>query len=279
MPSRIKIVFTDLDRTLLKDNGELSSPNHAALLLLEKKGIIRVLVTGRSLFSLRRAVTADFPVDYVIFSTGIGIMNWQTGELIREHHLEESTVQRVLRILKSHQADFMIQRILPDNHYFLYYHNGFSNDDFERRICLYQDYAAPLDETTAIGPASQLLAVMPSEEVHRFHALKKELNFVRVVRTTSPLDHNSVWVEIFPEEVSKGLAAAWLTEKLNLEQSQTVSIGNDYNDLEMLQWTAKSFVVGNAPGDLLRDFRVVADNNEDGFSSMIYILQQEGWIS
>jgi hydroxymethylpyrimidine pyrophosphatase-like HAD family hydrolase len=64
--------------------------------------------------------------------------------------------------------------------------------------------------------------------------------------------------------VSKSRTAAWLAEELKIDKSEIVSVGNDYNDLDLLEWTAKSYVVDNAPADLKDRFAGVASNNNGG---------------
>jgi hypothetical protein len=85
-----------------------------------------------------------------------------------------------------------------------------------------------------------------------------------VIRTTSPLDGRSTWIEIFPTTVSKSLTAAWLADTLGIDQQKVASVGNDYNDIDLLEWTPNSYVVNNAPSDLKNRFTCVASNNDGG---------------
>jgi hypothetical protein len=78
------------------------------------------------------------------------------------------------------------------------------------------------------------------------------------------LDGKATWIEIFPTVVSKSRTAAWLAEELKIDKREIVSVGNDYNDLDLLEWTAESFVVDNAPADLKKRFAGVASNNNGG---------------
>ena len=73
--SSIKIVFTDLDGTLLNSDQHPGRRDLEMLHRLGEQGIVRVIVTGRNLFSLSKVLGDDFPVDYVIFSTGAGILD------------------------------------------------------------------------------------------------------------------------------------------------------------------------------------------------------------
>jgi hydroxymethylpyrimidine pyrophosphatase-like HAD family hydrolase len=97
-----------------------------------------------------------------------------------------------------------------------------------------------------------------------------------VIQTTSPLDGESTWIEIFPTTVSKSLTAAWLAEELGVDRSRTVAVGNDYNDLDLLEWSASSYVVANAPTDLKSRFPSVASNNDAGVAETVtrWLAQQ-----
>jgi hydroxymethylpyrimidine pyrophosphatase-like HAD family hydrolase len=91
----------------------------------------------------------------------------------------------------------------------------------------------------------------------------------RIIQTTSPLDGQSTWIEIFPATVSKSLTTAWLSAAYGLKANHTLSVGNDYNDVDLLEWAGCSFVVDNAPDDLKNRFPVVASNNECGVAEAI----------
>jgi hydroxymethylpyrimidine pyrophosphatase-like HAD family hydrolase len=99
--------------------------------------------------------------------------------------------------------------------------------------------------------------------------LRKAMPDFNIIQTTSPLDGCSTWIEIFPATVSKSLASAWLAAAFGLDADQTLSVGNDYNDVDLLEWAASSFVVSNAPPDLTGRFQTVASNDDCGVAEAI----------
>jgi hydroxymethylpyrimidine pyrophosphatase-like HAD family hydrolase len=260
------LFIMDFDGTLLRSDRTFSSIDLDALEQLGELGIIRTIATGRSLYSFNTAAVRDLPVDYVIFSMGAGVLQHTEGKVVRRVSLETHEVQRACKILKTNRLDFMIHRTIPDNHMFSYFRSNGGNDDFERRLKLYSRFAVPLNEATDdFGPATQLLAVVPNRGSHTvLEKVRSELPDYSVIRTTSPLDGKATWIEIFPAAVSKSRTAAWLAEALNIGNREIVSVGNDYNDLDLLEWTAQSYVVDNAPADLKNRFAGVASNNNGG---------------
>ena len=91
----------------------------------------------------------------------------------------------------------------------------------------------------------------------------------RVIRATSPLDHRSRWFEIFPRGVGKSFATGWLRARGHGAAGLSLAVGNDYNDVDLLEWAELPFVVANAPGELLSRFPNVPSNDEGGFSEAV----------
>jgi hypothetical protein len=260
------LFIMDFDGTLLRSDRAFSDIDLAALEQLGELGIIRTIATGRSLYSFNKAAVGDLPVDFVIFSMGAGVLQQAGGKVVRRVSLEPHEVKQAYKILKTNRLDFMIHRTIPENHMFSYFRTNEGNDDFERRLKLYSRFAVPLDKATdGFGPATQLLAVVPDKVSQAvLEKVRGELPDYSVIRTTSPLDGKATWIEIFPTAVSKSRTAAWLAAELKIDIGKIVSVGNDYNDLDLLEWTAHSYVVDNAPVDLKNRFAGVASNNNGG---------------
>ena len=269
MNSRLKIVFTDLDRTLLRDDQTVSERDYYSMVRLGELGIIRVIATGRSPFSLRKVIPKTFPIDYVIFSSGAGIYDWRSQKIIRQHHLSLRNVTPVIEILMEQNADFMVHAPIPDNHLFYFHGDGLHNPDFHQRIKLYEEYALPLLIPLKMRETCQIVAIFPESGYGDYLKTRDRLTGVNVIRTTSPLDHRSLWMEIVPAKVSKAAAAAWLSKELDIPQENTVGIGNDYNDEALLDWSGAGFVVANGPEELKERFNPVSSNQENGFTEAI----------
>ena len=264
-----EIVITDFDGTLINNNREVSLADMKSLYCLGEKNIIRVIATGRNFFSISKAIKDNFPIDYLIFSSGAGIYDWKKKVLMHSQFLPDIEVKQISKILINNNVDFMIHEIIPENHKFVFYRSFNHNPDFERRILVYKEFAIELDlSAESYKHACQILAVFPNN-INLFDEIQQKFNDIKIIRTTSPLDGDSIWMEIFPETVSKGHAVDWLCKKLNINQAKTISIGNDYNDIDMLEYTAEKYVVSNAPNDLKERFPVCKSNQESGFTNAL----------
>ena len=89
----IKAIIIDLDGTTLPRNWhQISEENRVALEEAGQQGVVRILATGRSVFSLNNTLPEGLPVDYMVFSSGAGIMHWDDKEILltRELSAEET---------------------------------------------------------------------------------------------------------------------------------------------------------------------------------------------
>jgi hydroxymethylpyrimidine pyrophosphatase-like HAD family hydrolase len=328
-----KMFVTDLDGTLFTDEKIIHEKDLVALESLAREGITRVFATGRSLYSFQKAIQAmgfsstcnDMPVDYVIFSTGAGIMECTHGEIIKKESLGTKDVALISECFDALGLDYMIHRPVPDTRYFIYKkgcllkdgQNGYKarerldkipghcnahghvnakahvtvnpppqgghcfdqghgkkmkNQDFHARIALYQEFCRPMNKTEGadFGESTEILAIVPPcfghEAANRVQQALKEFS---VIKATSPLDGKSMWIEVFPPQVSKSQSVAWLSTRLGVDRKNVFSIGNDYNDLDLLEWSGRGFVVDNAPEDVKRGFEAVASNNRCGVAEVI----------
>ncbi|HDJ32667.1 MAG TPA: HAD-IIB family hydrolase [Bacteroidetes bacterium] len=99
-----------------------------------------------------------------------------------------------------------------------------------------------------------MLAIVPPE-AEKFDALAGRFEGVRVIRSTSPISGEWFWMEFFHPRVSKGAAAAWLSDHLGIDRERTLALGNDYNDVEMLEWAGHAYIVEDAPEELKALYR------------------------
>ena len=266
-----RAVFTDLDGTLLGSDQQLSPANHDVLEVLGQQGILRVVVTGRSLFSCRRVLDRSFPIDLLVTSSGAGIFSFPNFKLLFDQALTETEVSKSIEVLNALKLDFMVHDPVPDNHRFRWHQHTAHNPDFAHRLTVYEGHHRPIEEPTEFHIAStQLVAVsLPGDNGSALPYLKQKLSELTVIRTTSPLDHQSTWYEIFPNNVSKSSAAAWVCSAFNVDSYEVFAIGNDYNDLDLLRWCSRSRVVANAPAELTSEFESVASHDDDGFAQAI----------
>jgi len=116
------------------------------------------------------------------------------------------------------------------------------------------------------------LVVFPNDQERFFNfwnEIKTLFPDVKVIRTSSPLDTGYIWMEIFHQSVSKGNGVKFVCETLNIGQEHTFGIGNDFNDLDLLEFTQYSYMVANGPQELKDRFRAAKSNEENAFANAL----------
>jgi len=266
-----RAVVTDFDGTLHRSDQAFNDSDLAALREAGRRGITRIIATGRSLYSFRRTVPAGrLPIDYVLFSSGAGVVREPSDDVIHSAQLEPDQVRQAADVLTDVNLPFMLHRPVPDNHRSLHRATPTASADFHRRLERYKDHTGPLIGCAGdFGPAAQLLAVAPPHHVHLVDEVRARLDGFSVIRATSPLDHASVWIEIFPAHVSKSLTTATLLAHLGISAVDVLAIGNDYNDEDLLNWAGRGVVTANAPESLRKRFDVVPANDAGGVAAAI----------
>jgi Cof subfamily protein (haloacid dehalogenase superfamily) len=258
------IFVSDLDGTLLRDDQTVSDEDLHALRKLPEHGVLRAIATGRSLHSARTCLPPDFPLDYLIISTGNQIVRWPDGAVLHTAHLTYPHIKKTHDLLADMGVNFMIHDDFPDTHHFSYRRGRTANPDFERRLSRNADYGRK--QTVLPQRASQFLAIFDSGQDEVVDSIAATIPELSVIRATSPLDNSSVWVEIFAQGVSKGAAIDALLRRYDLSKDRSAAIGNDYNDLEMLEHVEQPYVVSGAflPHD--PRYTTTPDNNSNAVS-------------
>jgi hypothetical protein len=65
------------------------------------------------------------------------------------------------------------------------------------------------------------------------------------------------------------MASAWLCGQLGVDAGGALAVGNDFNDIELLEWAPARRVVANAPAALRDRYQTVVSNDADGFSEAV----------
>jgi len=269
------LILCDLDGTLLRPGHPVSSSTLETLTALRRQGDIVAIASGRSLYAGREIVTPEMPIDFWLFSTGAGIVSWPSREIIRRNELTTEDTTRIANYLLSANEDFMIQAPVPENHRFTYHKTARSDNastDFDRRCAAYPGLCRPMREDEPFTAASQFIAVLPPDE-SRINAIRAALSDYSVIRATSPMDNHSVWLEIFNKHAGKGNSAKWLAREYlpskGIEITSIYAIGNDYNDLDMLEFADFGFLAPSAPSSLRERFPVTRQDTDGALTEAV----------
>lgn len=274
------LFVTDLDGTLLNGHRQISSEDLDSLRRLRRDGYLVAIATGRSNYSFEKLLLTSeclkgqepLPLDYVVFSTGAGIMDFPGQNVLKSFSLTSADVLHIVEHLTLSGLDHMVHQPVPDTRFFLYNYFGSNNPDFHNRLSMYSDFAKALspEAIATCDGATEVLCIVPGESGHQVAEELAEFFYqYSVIKATSPLDHKSIWVEVFSPEVSKSQAVSWLADHLSISRENICAVGNDYNDEDLLRWAGRGYAVGNSAKALKLEFQTVASNEQNGVSEAV----------
>ena len=270
---KIKLVATDLDGTFLKKDKSISGEDIRMLELLGEKKVVRVVATGRNLQKVKEVLPDSLPFDYVAFSSGAGIYDWRNKRLVYSQNMLQDTVNDLVGFLVEKDVNFHLFWPVPENFRSWYYRGKKQCHEFDRYFEFHNAVSEELPINGKIKDGACQFLVIFNNETTDFHLTKDEIESrfaeVKVVRTSSPLETDFTWMEIFHKDVSKGNAVKYLCGQENIPVEMTFGIGNDYNDLDLLHFTSYSYLVENGPEELKPLFLKAPSNENSAFSNSL----------
>jgi len=266
-----KAIISDLDGTLLNDRKEVGIKDFEALNKAGENGIVRIIATGRSLFSFKEVIPSNYPLDYLILAAGAATYDLKKNKVIRSHHIKAEKVNDIIVKLNKLKVDYQIRAKVPESHKYYYKQFSAKNPDFERLNHHYKEHIDLVSNRLNTEDAARIICIAQSLEI--VQVIEQEFKEFSIIRATSPIDHQSVWMEIYPEGVNKGSAVKDLCDSLSIPLKDTIALGNDYNDIHMLDVVGKAYIVSNAPIDLRAKYEVCETNNNNPLSGIFNQIQ------
>ena len=269
----VKLVATDLDGTFLRNDRTISAENLHALDNLGRAGILRVAATGRNLRKVKEVIPGHVPFDYIVFSSGAGIYDWKCQEYVSGINIGPDAARLVAGFLVRKKLNFHAFFPVPENHFLYFFRGDDPCDEFERYFTFHNSWSHPLPASHEFSNGLCQFLVIIREDNDLFDKMRAEIEAVvsevRVIRSSSPITEGYIWMEVFHRDVSKGNGIMEICRMKGIDPEQTLSIGNDYNDIDMLEITAHSFLTDNAPPAIKNHYFTIPSNEEHGFSHIV----------
>ena len=265
-PRLPRLIATDLDGTLLRDDGTVSARTAVALRAAHEAGVEVVFVTARPPRWLDDIAHAVAGHGVVLCLNGAYVYEPATRSVLSRHAIPDDVVRTLTTALR---------RALPSATFAAERESGFAAEHRFPHL-----HPVPPDarhahriEDLLDGDTGKLLARcdLPDEEL--------------VARVAQVLDGRAVvadsgapgLAEITGAGVTKGAALARWTAERGIDAADVWAFGDMPNDLPMLAWAGQSFAVATAhPAVLAAADRICPSNQEDGVASVIEALTGTG---
>ncbi|WP_225744760.1 Cof-type HAD-IIB family hydrolase [Marinilactibacillus sp. Marseille-P9653] len=282
----IKLIASDMDGTLLNDHIDVSLSNAQAIKRAQSQGIHFIIATGRDYPMAARPLETHNIECPIIALNGAQLFDVEGNNLYNKG-LEKSTVRKIRSILSQY----------PDLHEELMTNEGIYSNNQEKRLDTIASMLADLNPDISYEEAMQN-AISHAEEnnvkfVESFDTvleddsivilklsahteegapildpLKEQLmNEVPKLAITASSKKN---IEINHESAQKGTAVAQYAKKLGIKADEVMTIGDNINDLSMLEWAKYGTAVANAVSEAKESATYsTSSNSQNGVAEAI----------
>ncbi|MCI8374822.1 MAG: HAD family phosphatase [Lachnospiraceae bacterium] len=263
-----KILFLDLDGTLLTDNKEITPENMAAIQKATALGHAIVVCTGRPLISTARQVEKlglTTPGCYAITSNGALIYNAHTRETIFYQGVHQDCIREAF-----------------EEAYKFHLHAQTYNQ--AGALCEYDTEEMKYYSTSTLLPyevVSDVTKHLDGDPIKLLFIDLKDRSHLEAFRQHmepwAKKNHLDIffscdeYLEFLPEGVNKGSGVRFISEYLNIPYEHTLAAGDAENDISMLKAVKLPCVMKNSRPDMYSYGAYITkrDNNHSGIAEII----------
>lgn len=274
----IKLLGLDIDGTLLNSQHKLQPRTREAVRKAAESGVDVVLVTGRR-FHAARPVALELRLEMpLVTHNGALTKNAQTLEILDYHPLNPELARELVEIGRVYKADTLCCD-LPESEVRLVYER-ISDDNLRLKhyVELFLPYSLKVSDLVLHIESApiQIFYVGRCEQMeHLADRLQNEYGERLKLMLTSYPKQDMTILDVIDPCCSKAVGLAYVAHRLGLEREEVMAIGDNLNDLEMLQYAGLGIIMANSEPRLQQyGFSVTASNDEDGVAEAIekYIL-------
>jgi len=270
----IRLLAVDIDGTLLDGRGRLPDAHRDALVEASARGIEIALVTGRS-FHFTHAVIDLLPVPLTLIVNNGAVVKRKTGETEWRHVLEREVARRILEETRHLEDSVAVVFDRPGERQIVFERMDWTHPNrrgyYEKNKAYIAAAPSPLADTLTEDP----IQVMFNGSVEPMRALVATLRAMPAaerfsVAITEYERRDFSLVDVNGSGCSKGTTLARWAASLGLTPTEVMAVGDNLNDVEMLDFAGTAVVMGNATDALKeRGYRLTGTNDEGGLAAAI----------
>ena len=250
--SKLKLIVSDMDGTLLNSKHEVSSRFFNAFRKLQERGIKFAVASGRQYYSLRERME---PVkDEMIYIAENGAIVIDRGE---EKHLVPMDVKIVHQIIREVREIGNKYLVLCGKEQA--YIESTAPEFMEPFLNHYEKYKVVKDLLEVEGDVFLKVTICDPEG-----AESNSLPYVKHFEEDLQVKlSGEIWIDFNDKKAQKGNALKALQESLKITKEETMAFGDYLNDLELFEHAALGYAVENAHEQVKRVAAYTTKSNDD----------------
>lgn len=263
--TRPLMVCLDLDGTTIDYDSVLHPEVRDAVLATSAAGHTVVIATGRTLMAtLPLARELELTTGYLVCSNGAVVVRLHP-ELPEGHEIVEKVTfdpGPALALLREHlPGAFVAAEVIGVGHRIS---EGFPQDLLQGELTLasWEELGSePVTRLTFHDPGGTEQEFLDAIDDIGLHGVNYSVGY-------------TAWLDLAPEGVSKASALEGVRRWLGVEPGDTLAVGDQRNDLEMLDWAARGVAMGQAPAEVLAAADEVTGHVDDhGLAQVLRSLE------
>ena len=251
--TKIKHIFSDLDGTLLDDQGKISKKTQE---VIENSNLPFSLVSARAPQAMESLINQlNLKSSQVAFNGGL---IFAKNEVIKANPMVHASAQELIKTIKKDYPEINLSLYsLID----WYVEKIDKEMQFTPQVPKLVDLEALITERPRLEIFKILLITPNESKLEEIKEHLEKLNFPDIIIQKTW----ETYLEITHLEAQKAKAVQFIAQREQLEQSELAAFGDNENDLSMLKAVGLPIVMANASDDLKKIGKVITKSNtEDG---------------
>lgn len=276
----IRLLALDVDGTLLDSRHQLTARTLEALQAAADRGILFVLATGRRT-TFVRPIAEQLPGKVYIVASNGAVVRPLEGDDLFTRLLPRERARQVVQTLDAWRRQAVVtfpvegpgELIMEDAADALRTFPGWLQQNLP-----WVRFCDPLEDSLRFDPVQLMYGgTVEQMEQARQQLLAAECSVhLRLSQTVYPHRDLSI-LDILDREVNKGAALSRLAGMLGIEAGEIMAIGDNFNDIDMLEFAGMPVLMGNASAHLDRPgWHRTRDNDHDGVAWAVEELVLKG---
>lgn len=267
---KYKLLCVDMDGTLLNSNKEISEGTKVALLKAKEAGVKVVISTGRlftSAYSYADLVGIETPI---ISANGAFIREKDKNEVIYKSLLGKDNCEKILKVLKKYDLvpNYHTSNIIfteKTNPHIKMYTKTIAHQQEGKKVDI--QFVEEWGEVFEKYKEELLKCITINSDIDKILKAKAEISKYNELETVSSSMDN---FEVMCKGVSKGRGVEILAAYYGIPQSEVICVGDNENDLSMIEYAGLGVAMGNAEEEIKEKAQyITASNDEDGVAEVI----------
>jgi len=269
----VGLLAIDIDGTLLNSQFQISDADLQGLRRANEVGVEVALVTGRRhAFALPIAEQLGF--DLWLISSNGAVTRSLAGESFHRDLLPVETCRQLCLSMRHFRGHMVITFDKESKGALVLERMDMLTSSIQRWLeknLQFIDFVVPLEDSLVTDPVQAMFCGPIARMREALDALQTSglRDRIAVVRTEYPVRDLSI-VDVLNRDCSKGHALERWANYRGIGREQVMAVGDNYNDVEMLEFAGVPFIMGNACEELKgRGWFETASNDEGGVAKAI----------